>query len=243
MTMTQTALTLDHVSFHIDDVAIIKDISGTIEAGKITAFVGPSGAGKSTLFRLINQLKTHTKGTITFNNEDVKTIHPMILRKNIGIVLQEGVMTPGTVYDNLALPRQLQNDTLSEDDALSFLLKVGLEERFLHKKAKELSGGQKQKVSIARTLVNQPEVLLMDEITSSLDQVSTQAIETLIKQLNKEDHQTILWITHNIDQAKRLSDNTWVLIDGKCRYQGPTNQLDEATDQRVIDFLEGGDQS
>ena len=83
----------------------------------------------------------------------------------------------------------------------------------------------------------------MDEITSSLDQVSTQAIETLIKKVNKDDHQTILWITHNIDQAKRLSDNTWVLIDGECRYQGPTDKLNEATDQTVIDFLEGGDES
>lgn len=241
--MTETTLTLDHVFFNIDDLTIIKDMSGTIEQGKITAFIGPSGAGKSTLFRLLNQLKTHTKGTITLNNEDVKTIDPMTLRKKVGIVLQEGVMTPGTVYDNLFLPRQLHDETLSEQEALSFLNKVELEARFLHTKAKELSGGQKQKVSIARTLVNQPDILLMDEITSSLDQVSTQAIETLIKQINKDDHQTILWITHNIDQAKRLSDNTWVLIDGECRYQGATDQLDQATDQAVIDFLEGGDQS
>ncbi len=241
--MTETTLKLDHVSFTIDDLAIIKDMSGTIEQGKITAFVGPSGAGKSTLFKLLNQLRTHTKGTITFNNEDVKAIDPMRLRKRIGIVLQEGVMTPGTVFDNLALPRQLHDETLSEQEALAFLNKVGLEERFLKTKAKELSGGQKQKVSIARTLVNQPDILLMDEITSSLDQVSTQAIETLIRTINKEDNQTILWITHNIDQAKRLSDNTWVLIDGECRYQGPTDKLNEATDQTVIDFLEGGDQS
>jgi putative ABC transport system ATP-binding protein len=241
--MTETVLSLDHVSYTVDDLSIIKDMSGTIEQGKITAFVGPSGAGKSTLFRLLNQLKTHTKGTITFNKEDVLTIDPMMLRKKIGIVLQEGVMTPGTVYDNLALPRQLHDQTLSEEEALSFLDKVGLEARFLKTKAKELSGGQKQKVSIARTLVNQPDILLMDEITSSLDQVSTQAIETLIKKVNKDDHQTILWITHNIDQAKRLSDNTWVLIDGECRYQGPTDKLNEATDQTVIDFLEGGDES
>lgn len=241
--MIQTELMLDHVSYTIDELAIIKNMSGTIKKGKITAFIGPSGAGKSTLFRLLNQLKTHTAGTITLNGVDVKNIDKTSLRQEVGIVLQQGVMTPGTVYDNLALPRQLHNKTLSEEEAKGLLDKVGLDIKFLHSKAKDLSGGQKQKVSIARTLVNQPSILLMDEITSSLDQVSTQAIETLIKQLNKDDKQTILWITHNIDQARRLSDETWVLVDGECRYQGPTHELNNAKDQTVIDFLKGGDQS
>lgn len=241
MYLKQPVLSLIDVSFSKDDLHIIKNISGEITAGNITAFIGPSGAGKSTLFRLINQLTTKTTGEIIFNNQSIDTFNPMTLRKKVGVVLQEAVMIPGTVYDNLRLPRQLQGRDLPLTEAKDFLRKVGLEEKFLHTKAKELSGGQKQKVSIARTLVNEPEILLMDEITSSLDQVSAQAIESLITSFNHDERQTILWITHNIDQAKRLSDETWVLIDGECLYQGPTADLYNATDKRVKDFLEGGD--
>lgn len=233
------ALRFHRVNYSASGVPILKNITGIFPKGKITAVVGPSGAGKSTLFRLCNGLRPPDSGEIYVNEKPIADYDPPELRRKVGIALQNAPMVDGTVMDNLELPKKLQGKRLSEREAFQWMDLVGLESRFLHHPAKELSGGQRQKVSIARTLVNRPEILLLDEITSSLDPVSTQDIEELILRINGEFGTTILWITHALEQAIRIGNYTWVLMDGELAASGEISLLQSPADERVKRFVKG----
>lgn len=234
------AITLNRLSFSINNQTILQPISGSFYKGKITTLVGPSGAGKTTLLKLCNGLLPPTEGTITINNQPIEQYDPTLLRKNVGIVLQSAPIIRTSVYENLALPRKLHKEPFSKDEAIRFLEDVGLDESFLFRQATELSGGQKQKLAIARTLINNPEILLLDEITSALDPVSVHDIEELILKINKQYGSTIIWITHNLEQAKQLSDFTWVLIGGQLIENGAYSILEKSANQTVQQFLNGG---
>lgn len=234
-----TAIRFNNVNFFIDHTHILKDINGSIPIGKITTLVGPSGAGKTTLLKLCNGLISSTSGDIYIHNQAIHTYEPTALRRRVGIALQDAPMIKGTVYDNLALPLKLQGKNLSEADALHFLDDVGLEDEFLHHKTEDLSGGQRQKVSIARTLVNKTDILLLDEITSSLDQTSLHEIEALIVKINEKYNVTIIWITHNLEQAKSIGDCTWVMMDGRLMETGTSDLLNAPKDPHVKEFVTG----
>jgi len=238
-TEEQTIIQFKQVSYADEDVSILKDITGSFYKGKITTLVGPSGAGKTTLIKLCNGLISPSAGEIYIDDKNIFDYEPIELRKTAGIAMQSAVMLSGSVMRNLALPLTLQGEQLAENRAKELLKDVGLEEDFLHKKVRDLSGGQQQKVSIARTLVNQPEVLLLDEITSSLDPRSQQDIETLIKKVNEQYGTTIIWITHNLDQARSIGDYTWVMIDGKVAETGMSSFLDNPENERVGRFVKG----
>lgn len=234
-----TTMTIKNISYTDQNQQILKNMTGEFQSGKITTFIGPSGAGKSTLFYLLNGLLSPNQGTILLNNKNLLEIDPIELRKTVGIVLQQATMLPGTVYDNLATTSQLHNQPFNEKEALHLLELVNLEKTFLYKIAKELSGGQKQKVSIARTLANQPKILLLDEITSSLDKVSVQAIEQTIESIQQQYQLTVLWITHNIEQASRIGDETWVMMNGEVIEKIDSQSLEQSTHPRVQSFIKG----
>src|SRR5690606_15342103 len=139
-----------------------------------------------------------TSGHIFIHDKSISTYEPVDLRRHIGIALQSAPMIKGTVYHNLALPMELQGKKLPERDAIKILEDVGLDVQFLHRETNDLSGGQRQKVSIARTLINRSEILLLDEITSALDRTSLHEIEELIVKINRTYGTTIIWITHNL---------------------------------------------
>ena len=161
------AVHFNHVNYSVGDLHILKEITGSFPESKITTLVGPSGAGKTTLLKLCNGLLSPKTGEIYVKDKPIDHYEPVALRRLVGMALQSAPMVNGTVYDNLNLPQELQGKKLSEQDALALLHDVGLEEELISRHVKDLSGGQRQKVSIARTLVNKPEVLLLDEITSS----------------------------------------------------------------------------
>ncbi|MEK3905585.1 ABC transporter ATP-binding protein [Oceanobacillus sp. FSL W7-1309] len=234
-----TVIQLDHVNYFDGDVHILKDITGSFPEGKITTLVGPSGAGKTTLFRLCNGLISPKSGEIYIKNKRITDYEPTTLRRNIGLALQSATMISGTVFSNLALPLTLQGKQLKEEKAKELLRDVRLDEEFLYRNVKDLSGGQRQKVSVARTLVNRPKVLLLDEITSSLDRVSQQDIEELIVKINQKYRTTIIWITHNLQQALSVGDYTWVMMNGEVVETGETSLLDNPQDERVKQFVEG----
>ncbi|POZ54236.1 ABC transporter ATP-binding protein YtrE [Lysinibacillus sphaericus] len=238
-TIYEPAIHLQQVSFSVKDKAILKSITGSFPKGKITTLVGPSGAGKTTLLKMCNGLLSPTDGLILIDNQTITTYEPTTLRKHVGIALQAAPMIAGTVFDNLALPLTLQGKKLTQQDAIQYLLDVGLDASFLHSATNELSGGQRQKVSIARTLINQSSILLLDEITSALDRQSVQDIEALIVSLNKNYNVTIIWITHNLQQALSIGHYTWVMMDGVLIETGESSLLKAPTNPRVAEFIQG----
>lgn len=233
------AVRFEHVDYSADGTAILHDVSGIFPKGKITSLVGPSGAGKTTVFKLCNNLRSPVSGQIYLYDKPLDTFDPVQLRRKIGLALQDATMINGTVEENLALPLTLQGDVLSEETAKEYMTLVGLDPTLLDRNARDLSGGQRQKLSIARTLINRPDVLLLDEITSSLDQISRQDIERLIRDINNNDGTTIVWITHSIEQARLMSDYTWVMMAGRLMESGDSSLLDHPENNDVKRFLRG----
>ncbi|WP_107926639.1 ABC transporter ATP-binding protein [Lysinibacillus parviboronicapiens] len=238
-TLYEPAIHFQQVSFSVNNKAILKTITGSIPKGKITTLVGPSGAGKTTLLKMCNGLLTPTNGHIFIDDQPIATYEPTTLRRQVGIALQSAPMIAGTVFDNLALPRSLQGKALTQQEASQFLRDVGLDDSFLQRSITELSGGQRQKVSIARTLINHSSILLLDEITSALDRQSVQDIEALIVTLNKKYNVTMIWITHNLQQALTIGHYTWVMMDGELIETGQSSLLDAPNNPRVAEFVQG----
>ncbi|RAZ67746.1 phosphate ABC transporter ATP-binding protein [Planococcus maitriensis] len=238
-TQYKPAIHFQHVDYRIGDIEILNDITGSFPQGRITTLVGPSGAGKSTLLKLCNGLISPANGEIFVKDKAIGEYDPVELRRMVGMALQSAPMVNGTVYENLNLPLELQGQQLAKEEALELLEDVGLKGDLLERKVKELSGGQRQKVSIARTLVNKPEILLMDEITSSLDRASKLEVEELISKINRKYKTTIIWITHNLQQALEIGDYTWVMMDGQVVETGESSLLEDPQNDRVEEFVKG----
>ncbi|WAA09354.1 phosphate ABC transporter ATP-binding protein [Fervidibacillus albus] len=235
----QVAIRFEHVNYSIDGKNILHDITGDVPTGKITTIVGPSGTGKSTLFRLINGLISPNSGKIFVLGKNTEEYDPVSLRKIVALAPQSAPMMDGTVFSNLRLPFELHGKTFDETEANRLLQLVNLDKSLLFHDANRLSGGERQKVSIARTLANRPQILLLDEITSSLDPVSQQEIEQLILSVNKTYKTTILWITHQMDQAIRVGDFTWMMMDGKLAESGKISELQMSDNIRIQQFVKG----
>lgn len=237
--LNEIAISFQNVFYEIDDLSILNNIAGEFYKGKITTLVGPSGAGKSTLLKMCNGLISPTTGDIFIGDQPIHSYEPTHLRKSVGIALQSAPIIRGTVFHNLSLPFTLQNKKLPEKDAISFLEDVGLDHTFLHRQAEDLSGGQKQKISIARSLLNRPKILLLDEITSALDPTSINEIEQLILKINQKYGVTMIWITHNIEQAKRIGHYTWIMMEGQLLETGESTILSTSTNERIQQFVNG----
>ena len=238
----EPAIELRDLCFTVKDRTILHNLDGIFYKGKITTLVGPSGAGKSTLLKMCNGLLAPTSGNIIIDKQSIKEYEPTSLRRKVGIALQGAPILRSSVYENLALPRTLQGEQLSEEEAVAALEDVQLDASFLHREAPELSGGQKQRLSIARTLINKSDILLLDEITSALDPTSAKEIEELILKINRKYGVTIIWITHNLQQARRVSDFTWILQSGQLLVSGDVSILESSDIPAVQQFLSGGAQ-
>lgn len=233
------AMQLNQVNYSVEDIHILKNITESFPEGKIITLVGPSGAGKTTLLKLCNGLLSPDSGEIYIQDKNINSYKPVELRRLVGIALQSAPMVSGSVLKNLALPLELQGKQLSEKEAKNLLHDVGLEDELLHRNIRDLSGGQRQKVSIARTLVNHPRILLLDEITSSLDRISTEEIEELIVRINQKYGTTIIWITHNLQQALAIGNYSWVMMDGEVIETGESDFLNSPVNEKVKRFVKG----
>ncbi|GGA99372.1 phosphate ABC transporter ATP-binding protein [Macrococcus hajekii] len=234
-----STIQLDHINVIRNDQHILHDISCTFPSGTITALIGPSGAGKTTLLKLLNGLHSPTSGEIYFDDAPLSSMNLLQLRADAGMALQSAPMISGTVYDNLNLPCVIKGESLTEEVALQLLDQVNLDNVPLSQDIKSLSGGQRQRLSIARTLVNQPKVLLLDEITSSLDPRSVKEVEKLIHRIHQDHQVTIIWITHDVDQAARATERYVMLRDGHVEHIGKSSTLLNSEHATVRDFIEG----
>ena len=183
---------------------VLKDINLKLMPGRKHIIVGPSGAGKTTLLRLLNRMDDPTTGDITFDGSRLKDIPVLVLRKKVGMVFQIPVIFEGTVKDNLLVPHRLRTITGSIDDneLIKILELSGLQAGFLNRNASELSVGEKQRLNVARALINKPEVLLLDEPTSALDSESANKLLQSVKELNEVLGLTVIMVTHQIEQAR-----------------------------------------
>ncbi len=193
-------------------VQILSSLDLSVEHGELVTIMGPSGSGKSTLLRLINRLSEVDSGIILLNGKDIKDYNPMELRRKIGMVFQLPVVFKGSVRDNLTFGMRLWGSDI-DIDALA--AGTGIPENLLDADAEHLSVGEKQRVCIARALANQPEMLLLDEPTSSLDIKRAEKIEEMLLDLRKKRDLTMLWVTHDKEQAERIGGRKLTLKEGR----------------------------
>ena len=206
-------LHINNIKKTLQKTTILTDLSLTVKNAEILTLVGPSGSGKTTLLRCINRLIDPDQGTIRYHENDIKNIPVVSLRKEIVLVPQETYMLPGTVYDNIAYGQNLQG-LKNEAVIKQSLNDAGLDSSFLTKDAMKLSGGEKKRVSLARALAINPKILLLDEPTNGIDPKVLVTVEKNIIDFARKRNLTILWVTHNIDQAKRVSDRIANLKEG-----------------------------
>lgn len=239
------------LNLYYGDFHALKSISMNIEEKEITAFIGPSGCGKSTLLRSINRMNDlvegcRIEGTITIDGENVygKNVDVNQLRKKVGMVFQKPNPFPMSIYDNIAYgPRthgirnRKQLDEIVEKSLRDAAIWDECKDR-LKKSALGMSGGQQQRLCIARALACQPDVLLMDEPTSALDPISTSKIEDLVLELKK--NYTVVIVTHNMQQALRISDKTAFFLLGDLVEYGKTEQIFSLPkDKRTENYITG----
>lgn len=215
----------------------IKDVNLDVKEKSVTAFIGPSGCGKTTLLRCLNRMHemtpgAHADGRVVLDGIDIydKSIDPVVIRRRIGMVFQKPNPFPTmSIFDNVAAGLRLngmRNKTIIREIVEESLKNAALWEEVknqLEQPGMSLSGGQQQRLCIARALAMQPEVLLMDEPTSSLDPIGSSKIEELLRIL--KDSVTIIIVTHNMQQAARVSDFTAFMYLGDLIEYGPTNQI------------------
>lgn len=213
-----------HLTRTVDGKTLVNDISIQVEKGETLSLVGPSGAGKSSFLRLLNRLDEPTSGTVMLGGVDYKTIPPSELRRRIGMVLQAPYLFPGTIEDNLRFGPQQHGKILEQDHLLHLLKQVGLE-GYADRDISHLSGGEAQRVSLARTLANSPEILLLDEPTSALDRNAEAEVESLLGEIIAAENLTCLIITHNPEQALRLSTRSMRLEAGLLKQIGPVKEV------------------
>lgn len=202
---------LEQVTVEIDGVPLVRDLQLEVPEGGITVVLGPSGAGKSTLLRLCNRLEVPTSGEVRFRGTPVAELDPLELRRRVGMVFQRPTAFAGSVEMNL----RVASPNATDAELASALERVGLATSFLTRTADDLSGGEAQRMCLARTLLTSPEVLLMDEPTSSLDTAATKQLEWLTAELARDRMVTVIWVTHDLAQAARLADHRIVLARGR----------------------------
>ena len=234
--MTTAKLTAEKVNVYYGDAHVIKDVSLSIHANTVTAFIGPSGCGQSTFLRLLNRMNDYIDGfrktgSILIDGNDIydRKIRVEDLRKNVGMVFQKPNPFPKSIYENVIYGLRIQgiNNKAVLDEAVErSLRRAAIWDEVkdnLNKSALSLSGGQQQRICIARTLAVEPSIVLMDEPASALDPISTAKIEELIYELKSQ--YTIIIVTHNMQQAGRVSDKVAFFYIGELIEYSDTKEI------------------
>ena len=241
---------IEHLDLFYGDFQALKNVNMEIEKNEMTAFIGPSGCGKSTFLKSLNRMNDMVAGCkitgkVTLNGQDIyKGMDVNDLRRRVGMVFQKPNPFPMSIYDNIAYgPRthgirnKAKLDEIVEESLRNAAIWDETKDR-LKKSALGMSGGQQQRLCIARALAVKPEILLMDEPTSALDPISTSKIEDLCMELKKSF--TIVMVTHNMQQAARISDKTAFFLLGEVIEYGNTDQIfSMPKDTRTENYISG----
>ena len=207
----------------------LKNINLTINESEITVFIGPSGSGKTTLLKMINRLEDNTTGEVKINGKNVKEYDIHKMRWDIGYALQQVALFPHmNVEENIAIVPELKKWKKEKINARidELLHMVGLEpEKYRKRKPSELSGGEAQRVGIARALAADPKIILMDEPFSALDPITRASLQEDVKKLQKQINKTIVFVTHDIEEAFLLGDKICIIQDGELIQTGTKQEI------------------
>lgn len=230
-----------HVTKQFGKQAAVNDVSLTIEDGKIAVFIGPSGCGKTTTLRMINKLVSADKGDIQIDGASIADLDPVKLRRRIGYVIQDiGLFPHFSVFDNIAaVPRLLKWDENKIKDRVDELLDlVTLNSSYKDKYPLQLSGGEKQRVGLARALAADPDILLMDEPFGAIDPINRVKLQDLFLEVQEEIRKTIVFVTHDIDEAIKLGDKIAIMNAGRLvQYDTVPEILEHPANEFVEDLL------
>jgi putative ABC transport system ATP-binding protein len=221
---TPIVLEAQHLTRIVDGHTLVNDISLQVLRREILAVVGPSGSGKSSFLRLLNRLDEPSSGTVLLDSVDYRTIPPRELRRHVGMVTQRAFLFPGTVAANVCFGPQQRGESLSRETVDLLLSQVGLP-GYGNRDVANLSGGEAQRLSLARALANQPLVLLLDEPTSALDEDAKRGIESLIREIIAGGQLTCIMVTHDISQAARIAHRAMLLEAGRAVRIGTTQEV------------------
>ncbi|WZL15520.1 MAG: amino acid ABC transporter ATP-binding protein [Lactobacillus kefiranofaciens] len=228
--MTEEILKVEHLNKFYGDWQALHDINFDLKKGEVLAILGPSGSGKSTLLRTLNGLEDYKDGEIIFHGKKTQSSAKQwqAIRQKIGMVFQSYDLFPNlTVMDNILLaPTKVQKRDRAEvkQIATKLLKRVNMAQ-YSDSYPRELSGGQQQRVAIVRAWAMKPEILLLDEITASLDPEMVRGIEEIVAELSKTDHMTMILVTHQMNFAKRVADEVLFLEKGKVIEDTPCEQF------------------
>lgn len=249
--MSKSKISVNDMNLWYGDFQALKGINMEIKENEITAFIGPSGCGKSTFIKSLNRMNDlvagcRIEGSILLDGQNMyaDNYDVNMLRKRVGMVFQHPNPFPMSIYDNIAYGPRTHG--IKDKKVLDEIVERSLKgaaiwnevKDDLSKNALRVSGGQQQRICIARALAVEPEVLLMDEPTSALDPISTAKIEDLVQDL--KDQYTIVMVTHNMQQAARVSDKTAFFLTGEIIEFGETDEIfSNPSDQRTEDYVSG----
>ncbi|XCA83950.1 ABC transporter ATP-binding protein [Exiguobacterium mexicanum] len=224
------------------NTTVLKEMNLTINKGELVVFIGPSGCGKTTSLKMINRLIEPTEGTIIVNGQDTRKMDPIELRRQMGYVIQQtGLFPHMTIRENIQLIASLEGHAEQDMDARTehLLRMVGLDpDQFINRYPSELSGGQQQRIGFARALMNDPEVILMDEPFSALDPVTRNDLQEELFNLQEEVKKTIVFVTHDMDEAIKLADRICIMRDGEIvQFDTPEQILRNPKDEYVESFI------
>jgi tungstate transport system ATP-binding protein len=219
---------------------VVRVDSLAIKRGEIFAIVGPSGAGKSTLLRLLDFLELPTQGMLSFDGHTVNgVIPPLSIRRRSTTVFQRPVLLNSSVSDNVSYGLRIRGQRYWQKQVAEAIEMVGLKE-FAKAPARTLSGGEAQRVALARALVIEPDVLLLDEPTANLDPYNVRLIEEIVRNLKQQRGTTIVLVTHNVFQARRLAHRAALMLEGRVIEVAPVDVFFESpSDSRTASFVSG----
>lgn len=236
-----TKCSIQHLNLVLPNGAdLLHDISLEIPDGRVTAVIGPSGSGKSTLLRCLNRLWEPPSGTVFLDGGDITSMDVLSLRRRVGMLFQTAALFDGSVADNIAYGPALHGHDLTAARIAELLEMAGLAGDMADQPVDRLSGGQAQRMALARVLANQPEVLLLDEPTSALDPSATRKVEDSILRLRDRLGLTVVWVSHAFSQVERTADRIVLLVEGRVAEAGDARHLLSGDHHHLIDDFAAG---
>lgn len=231
-----------NISKRFKNVVVLKDLNLKIEEGELVTIIGESGCGKTTLLKMVNRLIEPTSGTILIKDNNIRKQNVIKLRRNIGYVIQQtGLFPHMTVRQNIELISKIEktDPEILNANTLNLMSMIGLEPgKFLDRYPTELSGGQQQRIGVARAFATDPEIILMDEPFSALDPLTRSDLQDELIELQSKLTKTIVFVTHDMDEAIKISDRICIMKNGKIlQYDTPENILKNPADEYVENFV------